>query len=60
MTGDPPARAAAILEHAREELSRADAKAGFLLTVNGVGVGAVLNKLTAGDPAAANTFLAIL
>lgn len=45
MTGDPPAHAATILEHAGEELSRADVKAGILLTVNGVGVGAVLNKL---------------
>lgn len=61
MTGDPPAHAATILEHAREELSRADVKAGILLTVNGVGVGAVLNKLTAGGgPAPANTFLTIL
>lgn len=50
-----------ILEHAREELGRADAKAGILLAVNGVGTGAVLNRLTVtGYPAPAHPLLAVL
>jgi hypothetical protein len=61
MIDNTPAHATTILEHTREELGRADAKAGILLAVNGVGAGAVLNKLTAsGNPAPTNALLAIL
>ncbi|MBB5081891.1 Pycsar system effector family protein [Nonomuraea endophytica] len=44
MTNTIPPQAAAVLEHTREELGRADSKAGILLAVNGIGVGAVLNR----------------
>lgn len=61
MTDNTPTHATTILAHTREELSRADVKAGILLAVNGVGVGAVLNTLTAGAKSApSNALLAIL
>ncbi|MEU3169288.1 Pycsar system effector family protein [Streptosporangium sp. NPDC006930] len=61
MTNNIPPQAAAVLEYTREELGRADSKAGILLAVNGIGVGAILNKASSSGalPYHLNPFIAI-
>lgn len=61
MTNNISPQAAAILEYTREELGRADSKAGILLAVNGIGVGAILNRAASSGtlPFHLNPFIAI-